>query len=106
MILGSLFILNLFVGVVIDTFNKEKDKLSNNNCLTRLQHEYLEVLQKCYTVIPERQYEKTGILASDFCRDIALNSYFNNFILICIILNTICLSVTWYDEPEQLTFIM
>ena len=54
MILGSLFILNLFVGVVIDTFNKEKDKLSNNNHLTRLQHEYLEIMQRCYMMSPER----------------------------------------------------
>ena len=30
MIVGSLFILNLFVGVVINTFNIEKEKLSRN----------------------------------------------------------------------------
>ena len=52
LILGSLFILNLFVGVVIDTFKKEKYKLSNNNYLTRLQFEYLEVLHKCYSLSP------------------------------------------------------
>ena len=27
-IIGSLFVLNLFVGVVIDTFNREKEKLA------------------------------------------------------------------------------
>ena len=36
LIFGTLFILNLFVGIVIDTFNKEKDVLSNNNLLTKL----------------------------------------------------------------------
>ena len=36
MIIGSLFILNLFVGVVINTFNVEKEKLSNNNKMTDL----------------------------------------------------------------------
>ena len=45
---GSLFILNLFVGVVITTFNAEKDEVSNNNMLTKLQIEYLEVLKNCY----------------------------------------------------------
>jgi len=36
MIIGSLFILSLFVGVVINTFNVEKEKLSNNNKMTDL----------------------------------------------------------------------
>lgn len=36
MIIGSLFILNLFVGVVINTFNIEKEKLSRNTQLTDL----------------------------------------------------------------------
>jgi hypothetical protein len=33
-IFGSLFILNLFVGVVINTFDSEKDKLGKNYLLT------------------------------------------------------------------------
>lgn len=48
MIVGTLFILNLFVGVVINTFDKEKEKLSNNNMMTDLQNEYCEILIKCY----------------------------------------------------------
>ena len=36
MIFGSLFILNLFVGVVINTFNVEKEKLSHNGLMTVL----------------------------------------------------------------------
>lgn len=51
---GSLFILNLFVGVVINTFNLEKDVVSNNNMLTRLQREYLEVSKNCYLTYPQR----------------------------------------------------
>ena len=36
MIVGTLFILNLFVGVVINTFDKEKELLSNNMLMTDL----------------------------------------------------------------------
>ena len=36
MIVCSIFILNLFVGVVINTFNIEKEKLSNNKLMTDL----------------------------------------------------------------------
>jgi len=103
LIFGSLFVLNLFVGVVINTFNKEKDMLSNSNMMTKLQHEYLEVLQKCYKTYPERRYTHTGNKVRDFCRDVAQSNRFNNFILCCIILNTVCLSITWFGEPKMLT---
>jgi hypothetical protein len=52
MIIGSLFLLNLFVGVVINVFNKEKEKLSNSNLLTGYQDEYCEVLIRCYQSRP------------------------------------------------------
>lgn len=52
MIIGFLFILNLFVGVVLNRFNLEKDKLSHNNELTKLQLEYLEVMKNCYLMQP------------------------------------------------------
>lgn len=52
LVFGALFILNLFVGVVLGQFSLEKDKLSNNNKLTRLQKEYLEVMQASYMTAP------------------------------------------------------
>lgn len=58
MIIGSLFILNLFVGVVINTFNQEKEKLSNNNKMTDLQKEYVEVMIKCYSTNPYKTVKK------------------------------------------------
>lgn len=33
---------------------------------------------------------------------IATNVIFDNFIFCCIILNTICLTLTWYNEPTEL----
>ena len=65
MVVGSLFILNLFVGVVINTFNIEKEKLSRNNLMTNLQNEYCEVLIKCYGLKPLNAVIQTG----NRCRD-------------------------------------
>jgi hypothetical protein len=36
MFVGSLFVLNMFVGVTISVFNREKDKLHQNHYLTNL----------------------------------------------------------------------
>ena len=54
MVLASLFILNLFVGVVINTFNEEKEKLSRNAQLTSLQNEYCDVLINVYSTKPKK----------------------------------------------------
>ena len=106
LIFGSLFILNLFVGVVLNTFNKEKDLLSHNNELTKLQHEYLQVMKNCYMEQPKRKYVKTGSKIRDLCNDVAQADSFNAFILLCIIVNSICLAVTWYGEPGELVEVM
>ena len=37
-----------------------------------------------------------------FCIKIALSSYFENFIMFCILLNTVIMAMHWFDEPTQL----
>ena len=36
------------------------------------------------------------------CYNIATSVILDNFIFFCIMVNTICLSLTWYNEPEAL----
>ena len=44
MVIGSLFIINLFVGVVIDNFNKIKEKSETGNIfMTDKQREWIEI---------------------------------------------------------------
>lgn len=40
------------------------------------------------------------------CKDIAMNDWFNHFILICIIFNSVCLAITWFGEPDKLVTVM
>jgi voltage-dependent calcium channel T type alpha-1G len=53
MIFGSLFITNLFIEVVINTFDKEKRAVDRNDRLTNFQREYIQLQLKCYNVVPE-----------------------------------------------------
>ena len=48
MIFGSLLITNLFIEAVINTFNKEKNKIDRNYMLTNFQKEWIQVQLKCY----------------------------------------------------------
>lgn len=50
LLFGSLFIMNLFVGVVINTFNNEREKLGKNHLLTSFQREWVMIQLACLKV--------------------------------------------------------
>ena len=106
MIIGSLFLLNLFVGVVINVFNKEKEKLSNSNLLTAYQDEYCEVLIKCYQSRPLLSVIKTGNKVRDSASKIVKSQVFETFIFICICSNTVVLSLTWHGIDKEIISIL
>ena len=43
MIVGSLFMLNLFVSIVVNTYYGEKEKLYRNDLLTKFQKIWLQI---------------------------------------------------------------
>lgn len=55
MIFGSLFITNLFIEVVINTFHVKKRQLDRNYTLTSFQKEWIQLQIKCYNTKPETQ---------------------------------------------------
>jgi hypothetical protein len=52
MFVGSLFILNMFVGVTINVFNREKETLQLDHLLTPIQLEWCDVLISIYKLKP------------------------------------------------------
>jgi len=54
MVVGSFFLLNLFVGVVISSFNRQKDLLGGNTLLTEKQKEWIDT----HLVVLKSQPEK------------------------------------------------
>lgn len=48
----TLLFLNLFIGVVIESFNREKDELSLNKLLKKVEQTWIETLQLCYSAKP------------------------------------------------------
>lgn len=93
-----LLFLNLFVGVVIETFNDQKEILSNNHLLTTSQRTYLQTQLLTFTVGPKVTYmsESENCLVN-LCRTMVFSPRFDTTITICIMLNTIVLGLTHYD---------
>lgn len=54
MIIGSLFMLNLFVSIVVNTYYVEKDKLYKNEQLSKYQKLWLQIQAMCFQEDPEK----------------------------------------------------
>jgi len=109
-IVGSFFILNLFVGVVIDTFHSEKEKLGGYAFLTEDQMEWVQIKTKLLNAKPIYKIPTPEHPLRQRCKTVADNRKFEGFIMLCIILNTLALAMKWYrldvgDELEIINFV-
>ena len=65
-IIISMLFLNLFVGVVIETFNAERDALTFNHILKPSQKTWIEVQILTYSAKPQLKFNRTGAAFRDF----------------------------------------
>lgn len=91
--------LNLFVGVVIETFNREKERLSYNQMLKSSQKSWITVQLLCTGVQPKIRLETTGNCLRDACIKFTTHKTFDMAIMIFIMLNTLVLAFNWYMMP-------
>lgn len=94
MIFGSLFITNLFIEVVINTFDKEKKAVDRNDRLTSFQKEWIRLQLKCYEVQPIAKIN-TDFFLRKISIKIVQHEYFDPFIMLCIVLNAIVLGLVF-----------
>jgi len=104
MIFITLLFLNLFVGVVIETFNKEKEALSLNSLLRGIEKKWIDVQIMTYQAKPNVKTNLTGNKCRDFMIKMALHPFFDQFIMAMILLNTLVLGIVWYDMNEWIEY--
>jgi len=90
----------MFVGIVINVFAQEKQTLEMNHLLTETEMDWCENIVYCYKAQPLIKFIYTGNRIKDGCYGIAMYPLFDQFIFLCIVLNTICMALTWHGEPE------
>jgi hypothetical protein len=98
-IIGSFFLLNLFIGVVITKFNNERERLGKNFLLTDKQKTWVNAKLICLNLKPKKTSMKHSSRISKFCYSIASKPWFDIFIFTCIMLNSVVLTMSWYNEP-------
>jgi hypothetical protein len=97
-----LLFVNLFVGVVIDTFNNEKESLLKNNLLGNDSRDFISMQIMAYNAKPLVRIEVKGNCFKRFLIRVTQNEYFDLFITFCIVLNTILLAVYYYGMNQSL----
>lgn len=100
-IVGSFFFLNLFVGVVISTFNSEHDKLGGNNLLTEEQKEWIELKLLVLRSSPQIKPKQLPNRYRSFFYKIQASSAFDKLVLTFILLNSLITTIHWYRQPYE-----
>lgn len=90
--------LNLFVGIVCDTYNKEKNLLMLNHQLSEGEKTWIMVRLMAYNATPQlliKPTEDASAFRNFFIR-LVINPIFDSFIMITILLNSIVLACQWF----------
>merc|ERR1719464_438110 len=88
-VVAGYFSLNLFISVVVDSFSKTKDNTSGSAILTQKQAIWVRKKRLLDRIGLDKEYERPLNNPYRACFDIVMHSYFEPFIMTCIVLNAV-----------------
>jgi hypothetical protein len=91
LIITSLFLLNMFVGVVLSSFMVENEKLIKTSLLTKQEIDYIDACVMCYKSTPIVGYKVSGNRFKDICRKFVFSKTFEYLSFAIVITNFIVL---------------
>ncbi|XP_031416632.2 LOW QUALITY PROTEIN: sodium channel protein type 4 subunit alpha A-like [Clupea harengus] len=101
-IFGSFFTLNLFIGVIIDNFNQQKQKFGGDVFMTEEQKKYHEAMKKLGSKKPVKPIPRPSNEIQGVVYDLITKQFFDIFIMILICLNMVTMMVETDDQsPEK-----
>uniref|UniRef100_A0A2K6G5P4 Sodium voltage-gated channel alpha subunit 1 n=1 Tax=Propithecus coquereli TaxID=379532 RepID=A0A2K6G5P4_PROCO len=105
-IFGSFFTLNLFIGVIIDNFNQQKKKISQDIFMTEEQKKYYNAMKKLGSKKPQKPIPRPGNKFQGMVFDFVTRQVFDISIMILICLNMVTMMVETDDQSEHVTSIL
>ncbi|XP_027527855.1 sodium channel protein type 5 subunit alpha-like, partial [Neopelma chrysocephalum] len=101
-IFGSFFMLNLFIGVVINNFNQQRKKLGGKDLfLTEEQKKYYNALKKLGSKKPQKPIPRPSNAFLGLLFDIVMHKAFDIIILIFICLNMVVMMAENNEEGTK-----
>ncbi|KAG2529910.1 hypothetical protein BBO99_00000965 [Phytophthora kernoviae] len=103
---GSFFVVNLFVGVIIDNFNRMKAALGGDFMLTPEQKKWIEAQKAASRVGPVRIMKPPQHPLRRFLFYAVKAKRFEWFIMICIIVNTFLMAGQYFGESTMQAYVI
>ncbi|KAG9267425.1 sodium channel protein type 4 subunit alpha A-like [Astyanax mexicanus] len=102
-IFGSFFTLNLFIGVIIDNFNQQKQKFGGEDLfMTEEQKKYYDAMKKLGSKKPVKPIPRPSNCIQGVVFDFISQQFFDIFIMVLICLNMVTMMVETDDQsPEK-----
>ena len=88
-VFGVFLILNMVIGVSINTFNKMKEENGRMAFLTKGQQEWLMLQRIMIITQPKKKYTRPLNSIRSFCYSLCMNESFDYFMISVILLNTV-----------------
>uniref|UniRef100_A0A674F5J8 Sodium channel protein n=1 Tax=Salmo trutta TaxID=8032 RepID=A0A674F5J8_SALTR len=105
-IFGSFFTLNLFIGVIIDNFNQQKKKISQDIFMTEEQKKYYNAMKKLGSKKPQKPIPRPVNKFQGFVFDFITKQAFDIVIMILICLNMVTMMVETEDQTDDIRKIL
>ncbi|NXI45007.1 SCN2A protein, partial [Galbula dea] len=105
-IFGSFFTLNLFIGVIIDNFNQQKKKISQDIFMTEEQKKYYNAMKKLGSKKPQKPIPRPANKLQGLVFDIVTKQAFDITIMVLICLNMVTMMIETDDQSELMRNIL
>uniref|UniRef100_A0A3P9IEB4 Sodium channel protein n=1 Tax=Oryzias latipes TaxID=8090 RepID=A0A3P9IEB4_ORYLA len=105
-IFGSFFTLNLFIGVIIDNFNQQKKKMSQDIFMTEEQKKYYNAMKKLGSKKPQKPIPRPANAFQGCVFDCITKQAFDIVIMILICLNMVTMMVETDDQTKDMDNIL
>uniref|UniRef100_A0A674KEA2 Sodium channel protein n=1 Tax=Terrapene triunguis TaxID=2587831 RepID=A0A674KEA2_9SAUR len=105
-IFGSFFTLNLFIGVIIDNFNQQKKKISQDIFMTEEQKKYYNAMKKLGSKKPQKPIPRPANKFQGLMFDIVTKQAFDISIMILICLNMVTMMIETDDQSDEMKHIL
>uniref|UniRef100_A0A8B9P5R6 Sodium channel protein n=1 Tax=Apteryx owenii TaxID=8824 RepID=A0A8B9P5R6_APTOW len=105
-IFGSFFTLNLFIGVIIDNFNQQKKKISQDIFMTEEQKKYYNAMKKLGSKKPQKPIPRPLNRIQGAVFDFVTQQAFDIVIMMLICLNMVTMMVETDTQSKQMENIL
>ncbi|NXX20861.1 SCN2A protein, partial [Podargus strigoides] len=105
-IFGSFFTLNLFIGVIIDNFNQQKKKISQDIFMTEEQKKYYNAMKKLGSKKPQKPIPRPANKLQGLVFDVVTKQAFDITIMVLICLNMVTMMIEVDDQGELMKKIL